>query len=325
MREHPPAKTIVLAGRSCSLSGDPDDPYFQNLQEIAADLAPLEAWIRKNLPADAVVIDAGGNIGVTALLMSTLLPQGHVHVFEALPANADYLRHNLDTNVIRNCTVNAAALGSRSGTIAMQGAGSSSHVSLEAGSGGAVPGAIPMLTLDDYAATAGLDRLDFMKMDVEGYEPAVLEGGRATIERFAAPVFMEFNTWCLAFIHSHDAREFAHRLWDAFEVLSVDQSGMECPAGGGSADRFLHDNVVLHGTVEDVLLRLKPGAGVPRTGAAVPRHEDRTAGSVPDQAAMTELERLRAELDAIQRSMSWKLTTPLRTLGRCVRLLRNRR
>ena len=163
-------------------------------------------------------------------------------------------------------------------------------------------------------------------MDVDGYEPAVLEGGRTTIERFSPPIFMEFNTWCLAFIHGHDAREFAYRLWDAFEVLSVDRSGKERPAGGGSAARFLHDNVVLHGTIEYVLLRLKPGARIPHTGVAVvPRHEGWTAGSVPDQAAMTELRRLRAELDAIQRSMSWRLTTPLRTLGRRVRLLRNRR
>ena len=208
----------------------------------------------------------------------------------------------------------------------MQGAGSSSHVSLTADAGDTSPGAIPMVTLDDYAATTGLDRLDFIKMDVEGYEPAVLEGGRTTIERFPPPVFMEFNTWCLAFIHGHDAREFAYRLWDAFEVLSVDRSGTERPAGEGSAARFLHDNVVLHGTIEDVLPRLKPGASVPGAGAAVvPRHEDWTTGPVPNQAAMMELRRLRAELDAIQRSISWRLTMPLRTLGRRVRLLRNRR
>ena len=325
MRERSATKTIVLAGRRCEVSGDPDDPYFRNLEGIAAELAPFEAWIRANLPADAVAIDAGGNIGVTALLMSILLPRGHVHVFEALPANAAYLRHTLDANAVRNCTVTAAALGSRSGTVGMQGAGSSSHVSPDAGSGGTVPGAVPMLTLDDYAGTASLDRLDFIKMDVEGYEPAVLDGGRTTIERFAPPVFMEFNTWCLAFIHGHDARGFAHRLWDAFEVLSVDRSGRERPAGGGSADRFLHDNVVLHGTIEDVLLRLRPGARVPRLGsAAVPRREDRTAGPVPDQEA-TELERLRAELDAIRRSTSWRLTRPLRTLGRRVRLLGTKR
>ena len=43
MRGHPAAKTIALAGRPYRLSGDLDDPYFQNLQGIAADLAPLEA------------------------------------------------------------------------------------------------------------------------------------------------------------------------------------------------------------------------------------------------------------------------------------------
>ena len=262
------------------------------------------AWIQANLPSDAVVVDAGGNIGLTALLMATLLPEGHVHVFEALSGNAEHLCYNIRRNGIRNCTVNAVALGAESGAIVMQGSGSSAHVAVEGSSGRTLLGAVPMTTLDDYACTGGLKRVDFIKMDVEGFEPAVLEGGRDLVERFAPSILMEFNTWCLTFIQGYNARDFASCLWDSFEVTSVDASGAERPAGEGSAARFLHDNVVLHGTIEDVLLRLRPGATVPRRVAVVP--------PLPKHADEVELERLRIELEAMRRSTSWKVTAPLR-------------
>ena len=112
---------VKIGGRRCCVVGDPDDPYFAALPAIVASQAALQAWVRNNLPRDAVVVDAGGNIGVTALLLSGLLPNGHVHVFEALSANAEFLRRNIEINGITNCTVNAVALGDQPGSIAMQG------------------------------------------------------------------------------------------------------------------------------------------------------------------------------------------------------------
>ncbi len=207
---------LKLAGRIVDMSGDPEDPYFRAIAEVAEGFSALEAWSRANLPHNAVVIDAGGNIGITALLMSSLVPDGHVHVFEALPANVRHLRHNLEANGVVNCTVNAVALGHQAGTITMQGTGSSSHVMGEAAT--TKNGIIPMTTLDDYVATVGLQRLDFIKMDVEGFEPAVLQGAAATIERFRPPILMEFNVWCLSFVQRFDARNFGYSLWNAFDV-----------------------------------------------------------------------------------------------------------
>ncbi len=291
------------------IRGDRADPYFCNIQAIADSLASLAAWIRSNLPPDAIVIDAGGNIGLTALLMATLLPKGHVHVFEALPTNADHLRYNVSRNKIMNCTVNSVALGAEVGTTSMQGSGSSSHILVDPTCISA--GTIPMVTLDSYAREIGLERVDFIKMDIEGFEPAVLEGGRVLIKRFAPPIMMEFNSWCLTFIQGYNARDFACSLWDSFEVMSVDKLGKEQPAGGGSAAKFLHDNVVLHGTVEDVLLRLKPNASISFQKSPAQFH------AMP--AATQELEKLKMELDAMRKSTSWKMTLPLRALGQLIR------
>ena len=294
---------VLLPGRAVAIYGNPDDPYFRGAEAILAAEAPLQAWVRANVPPDGVLIDAGGNIGLTALVLSALVPDGHVHVFEALPENAAHLRRNIEGNGIRNCTVNAVALGRQPGTVRMSSDGPRSHVL-----SGAEKGVdVPVTTLDRYVANAGLARVDFIKMDVEGFEPAVLEGASATVGRFRPPVWMEFNTWCLSYIQAFDARAFAVLLWDAFDMRSVDPSGAERPAATDPYS-FFHDNVVLHGTNEDVLLRLRPDARVPEMdGLARP-------GSGVE--ARLELQRVRAELDAVRRSTSWRLTAPLRRMRR---------
>ena len=296
------SQAASIAGRPVTLHGDADDPYFGNVAAVIEALAPLRCWVQANLATDSVVIDAGGNIGLTALMLSHLLPDGHVHVFEALPANAAYLRQNVDANGIGNVSVNAVALGDRPGRVAMRGVGSSSHV---APSG---PAGIAMVTLDGYVAEAGLARVDFVKMDVEGFEPAVLAGAAGLIERFRPPILMEFNTWCLAHVQGFEARTFAMQLWDAFEVASLNPDGTETQAGGGDVGRFFHDNVVLHGTVEDVLLRPRPGERLQRLARAA------TASDMARLAS--DVERLRDLVLAMEASTSWRVTAPLRAVGR---------
>ena len=312
-------ETEVLLGDGVyHLSGNPDDPYYADLPNVVTGLFPLQAWVRANLPTDSVVIDAGGNIGVTALLLSNLLPDGHVHVFEASPANADFLQQNMEINQITNCTVNRVALGDQPGLVTMHGMGPASHVALDYMTQGMVSGgSVPMITLDSYMRDCQLDRVDFIKMDVEGFEPAVLDGASALLRRFRPPVLMEFNSWCLTYVQGFHARNFINALWQSCDVSSINGRGDERPAGGGSATRFLHDNVVMHGAVEDVLLRLKVGAEVPKKGTLVPRP--------PEPALLMEIEQLRADLAAIHASTSWTLTEPFRRLVRLVESLKSRR
>ena len=52
-------------------------------------------------------------------------------------------------------------------------------------------GEIELTTLDDYCAQAGIERLDLLKIDVEGAELAVLRGGAKTIERYRPFIIVE--------------------------------------------------------------------------------------------------------------------------------------
>jgi Methyltransferase FkbM domain len=50
---------------------------------------------------------------------------------------------------------------------------------------------IKFVRLDSWAAQAGLSRVDVIKIDVEGAEKFVLEGGQDTIARFKAVLLCE--------------------------------------------------------------------------------------------------------------------------------------
>jgi len=52
---------------------------------------------------------------------------------------------------------------------------------------------VPTDTLDNLAARENLQRLDFIKIDVEGAEPLVFRGGRTTLSRFRPPIYCELQ------------------------------------------------------------------------------------------------------------------------------------
>ena len=64
--------------------------------------------------------------------------------------------------------------------------------------------------------------------------------------------------------------------------------------------------MVLHGAVDDVLLRHRPGKPAPKAGdlAAAP------------QALLKQVQLLQAQVHAMRQSTSWRITAPLRALRR---------
>lgn len=51
---------------------------------------------------------------------------------------------------------------------------------------------LPIKTLDNYIAEKNITRIDFLKIDTEGYDLKVLEGGRKALEMVR---YLQFETW----------------------------------------------------------------------------------------------------------------------------------
>ncbi len=135
-------------------------------------------------PGD-VIIDAGGFIGDTAALFCAKTGGDcQVHAFELLDESIALFRYNNALNGISDRVVlNKLALSDHSqGSLVIKQARLQGATSVEPGDG---PGErIPTITLDDYVARHGLQRVDLIKMDIEGSEIPALHGAVQTIRRF---------------------------------------------------------------------------------------------------------------------------------------------
>lgn len=287
MQETPPCTIVTRTGRTLVFVGDPSDTYFQGLAAFHNGSPQFEAFVAHNLPPDCMCIDVGANIGLTAVLLAHYCPRGHVYAIEASPRNAAYLRRNLALNGIENCTVVEAAIGSTTGSIAFRETafGAGSHVigsqTEQAGAGRVVR----LTTLDALFADRPT-RIGFIKIDVEGFEPAVISGAARLIERDGCPIFMEFNSWCLQRLHGFNPFVFAGALSSAFKLAHIDKDGALHVVGAEQADGFMYRNIMQQGCVDDILLQL-------REGVQTPALAEMTKGA-EDLRNHQEVERLRA-------------------------------
>ncbi len=143
-----------------------------------AQLSFLERFVRP----DDVVLDAGAHVGIFTLLAASIVGEkGQVHAFEPVPSNYESLEENVRLNGFRNVRLNRAATGAEEGELELglpEVVPDSGRTSaMYTVGGGEQRVSAPVITLDSYAEKHVRDRpIRLLKMDVEGFEPAVLEG-----------------------------------------------------------------------------------------------------------------------------------------------------
>jgi len=157
----------------------PDEPLQPFLLKLPMLLGTYEretvAALRKLVKPGMTVIDGGAHVGYYTRKFSELVgPTGRVLAFEIHPRTLQLLRHN--TRSLRNVEIIPAALGDRDSvtTIYECDALSSGHSATASKPGLRAGGEIIMRSLESILRERGLERADFLKLDIEGGEPAVL-------------------------------------------------------------------------------------------------------------------------------------------------------
>jgi len=136
------------------------------------------------------VIEGGSNIGaVSQQLLNHLPPEGRLYSFEPMADEiaAAYKGHRILEQLKREAAAGRymlidKALWSETSSLYMHGSGGNFSTHHLAHTGDAAD-RVATISIDDFCAENQIDKLDFLKLDVEAAEPYVLEGARQTIAR----------------------------------------------------------------------------------------------------------------------------------------------
>jgi len=171
--------------------------------------------VRHFVEAGSSCFDIGANVGIWSLLMAEKCGNtGQVYSFEPLGRNARCLRQNIQLSGKGNITVTETALGKETGKVRIFTPDDPGRTSLAPESADDQVEEVPLRRLDDLWAEFNRVPVAFVKMDVEGSEPFVLEGGREFFGQCKPIIVSEINPQKLASLGNkpEDVFQFLQRL-----------------------------------------------------------------------------------------------------------------
>jgi FkbM family methyltransferase len=153
--------------------------------------------IRQIIKSDDVCFDVGANIGwYTTLLMRLTGPKtdNQVHSFEPVPEAFEKLKRNVALNDDKpNAQLNRLSLGESSGKVELhvfEGLPEGHSSISDLGRTDYKTVQCPMVTLDSYLKEKNIERVDFVKVDIEGAELQFLKGATSLFRQNAPPILL---------------------------------------------------------------------------------------------------------------------------------------
>lgn len=150
-------------------------------------------WVKRLVQPGMVVLDVGANFGYYTMLFSKLVgPTGEVIAFEPSTRFRTRLQKHAALNNVRNIEVAPIALSSSPGELRLQLGGDTASFHWVAENSPVETETVVLDTLDNFVASHGIDRIDFLKVDIDGHEPKFIEGAQDTLRKFRPTILIEF-------------------------------------------------------------------------------------------------------------------------------------
>jgi FkbM family methyltransferase len=348
-------RTPLLWGNKIAIEGDDTDAYLLELPDgdtfHDGVLELLGALV--SAKGSASIIDVGANVGVHSLGLASLGSHVKVVAVEANPRTAGWLQKNADRNGCSQVQVVQRAISDAPGSLSfcdnhefaagsmpLEGApaefveflnnrSDTTHEVIE----------VPAVRLDDLVTELGLDAVDILKIDVEGHDIRVVRGALETIERFKPVVIMEFATLAISLHAGMLPSDVLREVRGLFQDVYVVQDGGMLNHIDNDADAigFLEGNAV-RSPVQDLVCvpagcdladvvaqRVTTSPGRTRDDHVYDLGQElRDARNALSQVT-AERDEARQHAANLERTVSWRVTAPLRVAKRQVDELRARR
>jgi FkbM family methyltransferase len=160
-----------------------------------------------SIPKDAVILDVGANFGILSLMFAKMAPKGTVYAFEPTHYAIAKFRRNMELNqglasqikLINTFLSDHIESNARIRAFSSWKVNSEMKKNDNSGHNGLLKPTdnVGSTTLDNFCATEGLKRVDFIKMDTEGHEFEIFKGARETISKFRPQIIYEVGIYTM--------------------------------------------------------------------------------------------------------------------------------
>jgi len=241
-------KTIQVNGYNMSLI--PNDKGISLELLLFKTHEPLTTKLTtKELRNGMVCVDIGSNIGYYALLESKIVGKnGKVFCIEPSPKNFNYLNNNLKLQNSSNTETFEMAIGNQDGTTKLTVGNKSNHAKVIS-EDETIPNdldviSVPIKKLDTFVQEQNISKIDFVRMDVEGFELNVIEGMKYVLRKLRPMIQIEVHKM---FLGTEYTKKLLESLKDeGYDIKYYVPKDMEYPFIGNMRDVKKYDiNTVL--------------------------------------------------------------------------------
>lgn len=154
-------------------------------------------YLLNYLGQSEMILDIGANIGQTALNMVKIQQTKGlnplVHAFEPYPKTFQKLETNRELNPDHPIKTHNLGLNTGKGTLHMTQHSPSNSGGFRITDDHTNSIAVPVISLDEFVFEKQFAKIDFIKIDVEGFEIQVLEGAKETLQTFRPILIFEYS------------------------------------------------------------------------------------------------------------------------------------
>lgn len=167
----------------------------------ASSIEANEAYNCLKSLENPTIFDIGANIGTYTTWLAKFFPKGKIYCFEAQRLVFQMLCGNISINNFDNCYTYNMAVGKNNGFISVAepnyysnedfGIFSLIEDKIKDKSGNIYN--IPLITIDTFVELYNVEKVDFIKIDVEGMDLDVLQGATNIIKKYKPIIFIEHS------------------------------------------------------------------------------------------------------------------------------------